>query len=81
MAVLECRGMGLIAAFVIHGNCGEGKCRRCKVDSMRGAKDPRHFYAMLRTCVGASGRKDTGIARGQEMLSMPSAKHAFMSLT
>jgi hypothetical protein len=39
MAALECRGMGLIAAFVIHGNCGEVKCGRCKVDSNNGADE------------------------------------------
>lgn len=39
MVALECRGMGLIAAFVIHGNCGEVKCGRCRVDSNNGADE------------------------------------------
>jgi len=42
---------------------------------------PRRFYAMPSTCVGTCGSAGREIARGQEMLSMPSARHAFMSLT
>lgn len=31
--------MGLITVFVIHGNCGEDKCRQCNADSNSGANE------------------------------------------